>query len=277
MNIIIDLFEENGNIILFTVWQDRGVPKNHYIQWRGVITAIPTAWRLLLKQGFKRDKFKKQGFMVSEDDKVLEITILNTKACYNIFVDRIREKPTSQIKHSVDFEVNDDEWENMYNLPFKCCKDTKLQMFQYKINLNCCMTNSRLYKMRIVESSLCNLCHSGIETLKHLYCECEVSKTLWLDFAQWWENHMNQNFVRDPKSIMFGIEPDNPNLLLNLCIIIIKRVIYLCRFKGVRPHMNHFKSILKINFYAEKNIAIENNTMYKFLEKWNHINEEMIC
>ena len=203
-------------------------------------------------------------------------TSLSTKSCYNIWINRINEKPTSQIKYEVDFGIEDEDWEDIYTLPFKCCKDTKLQMFQYKINLNCCMTNNRLYKMKIVESSLCNLCHSYIETPKHLFCECEVSKSLWLDFAGWWENLMDQKFIMNPKVIMFGIEPDNPKLLLNLCIIIIKRVIYLCRFRKLSPHMNHFKSILKTNFLAEKNTAVGNNTMHRFIEKWENINEDVI-
>lgn len=138
------------------------------------------------------------------------------------------------------------------------------------------MTNNRLYKMKIVSSSLCNLCHSSIETPRHLFCECEVAKSLWLDFAFWWENLTNHKFVRNPKTIMFGTNTDNSNLLLNLCIIIIKRVIYLCRFKNLKPHLNYFKAIVRTNFHAEKNFAVENNTMHSFIDKWENVDEEAL-
>ena len=40
-------------------------------------------------------------------------------------------------------------------LPFMCCRDVKMQIFQYKINMRCLMTNNRLYRMNIVNDNLC--------------------------------------------------------------------------------------------------------------------------
>ena len=210
-----------------------------------------------------------------EDDSVLNICSLTTKLCCQIFIHRIYQKPTCQAKFSDDFDIDVDMWKDIYALPFRCCKDVKIQIFQYKINLNCCMTNSRLYKMRIVDSSLCNLCHSYPETVIHLFCECEVAKHIWFDFISWWDNVMGNKITLSSKHIMFGYIADNLDLdlLLNLCILIVKRVIYICRLKNQRPHLNHFKQILKTNLLAEKNIAVKNNTMHAFMDKWRNIED----
>ena len=42
-----------------------------------------------------------------------------------------------------------------------------------------------------------------------------------------------------------------------------------------KPIVDLFRYILKINFLAEKNISTQNNTLYKFCEKWKNIVEDL--
>ena len=49
--------------------------------------------------------------------------------------------------------IYDDEWKHIYTLPFVCSGEIKTQMFQYKINMKCLMTNSKLFKMNIVRDN----------------------------------------------------------------------------------------------------------------------------
>ena len=152
MKLISDLYYENGNVIQFDCWIQRGVSKKHFMLWRSIIGAIPLLWKQVLKQGFERESCVKKGFVVDDDN---DIDTMSTKDIYQIFMQRLQEIPSSQKKHHEIFDIDEDLWKYIYTLPYLCTKEVKMQIFQYKILMRCLMTNSRLYKMNIVNDNLC--------------------------------------------------------------------------------------------------------------------------
>ena len=70
------------------------------------------------------------------------------------------------------------QWQPIFSLVFKITFHTKLQAFQFKFLHGCIIyTNSRLFKIKLVDSPICSFCHNAEETLVHLFCECPVSKS----------------------------------------------------------------------------------------------------
>ena len=47
-------------------------------------------------------------------------------------------------------------------------------------------TNSRLFKIKLVDSLICSFCHNAEETLVQLFCECPVSKSSWNAICSWY-------------------------------------------------------------------------------------------
>ena len=43
-----DLYE-NGNLINFDIWKERGLTENDHLLWAGIVSAIPRSWKLLLQ------------------------------------------------------------------------------------------------------------------------------------------------------------------------------------------------------------------------------------
>jgi hypothetical protein len=70
----------------------------------------------------------------------------------------------------------------LYQLPFKSIFSTKLQPFQYKLNLRILYTNSMLMKCGLSETELCSYCFETKESLIHLFYECRFVRSLWLQF-----------------------------------------------------------------------------------------------
>ena len=71
--------------------------------------------------------------------------------------------------------------------------------------------------------------------MKHLLFECDKVKHVWTDFQKWWKQVTGNKINLNYKSIVFGVNPQNSDLLLNLCIIIIiKRMIYICKFSTIQ-------------------------------------------
>ena len=60
----------------------------------------------------------------------------------------------------------------LYSLAFKVSKNTKLSMFQFKINHSIIYTRVTLFRAKIVENDKCQACGSK-QTLVHLLVECQ--------------------------------------------------------------------------------------------------------
>ena len=61
---------------------------------------------------------------------------------------------------------------------------------------------------------------------KHFFLEYNNVTHIWIHFQIWWKEITGNEIILDYKSIVFGVNEHNPDLLLDLCIIIIKRMIY---------------------------------------------------
>ena len=248
------------------------------LYWRGIIATIPTHWKQNLKHGFIRNMQFAKGFMIqSEDDTSaddtsapININIMSTKMIYQIFIHRFGETPTSQKKYSDEFGILDEEWDGIYSLPFKVSIDVRTRIFQYKINLNCLMTNSKLFKMRIISNDECSFCNSHQETMGHVFFDCIYTQHFWTSFIHWWMEISQNEIYLDNQRIIFGIDTRNPDTLLNLCVVLAKKVIYDSRFKNQKPNMTPFLKTIKFNYMFEKQIAIDANNLQKFKDKWNN-------
>ena len=116
------------------------------------------------------------------------------------------------------------------------------------------MTNNRFYRMNIVNDNLFSLCKHDVETMNHL---------LGQNFQKWWKQVTGNKINLNYKSIVFGVNPQNPDMLLNL-IIIIKRMIYICKFSTIQvPSMMYFKKLLNFNYDLEKQISVTSKTHYQ--------------
>jgi hypothetical protein len=72
-------------------------------------------------------------------------------------------------------------WNGTYRLPFNITKDSNLQWFQYKVNHMILATNYLLHKMKINDVNTCSFCNNHIETIKHLFWDCQLSSSFWED------------------------------------------------------------------------------------------------
>ena len=83
-----------------------------------------------------------------------------------------------------DLNITEEEnWDIIYQLPFKSILSTKLQSFQYKLSLRILYTNSMLLKYGLSETELCSFCFETKESLIHLLYECRFVRSLWLQLT----------------------------------------------------------------------------------------------
>ena len=76
-------------------------------------------------------------------------------------------------------------WNKIFTLSKQCNQNVWMQMFQYKILHRILGTNKKLFQYKIIDSPLCSYCGIEEETIQHLFCECDLAKSIWQDITGW--------------------------------------------------------------------------------------------
>jgi hypothetical protein len=180
--------------------------------------------------------------------------------------------PTSQTKWNRDLALENDItnlsfWKKVYKLPFIITLDTNLRYFQHKILKRILPTNKLLTLIKIKDNDVCTFCESHVETLLHLFVNCDCITQLWEELRQWLVScgylHIQ---ILERQDIVLG----NPkeDIIFNFTLLITKLVIYRSKLSGRRPTLAAVKAYLKYIMEIEKYIAMTNNAMDKFYGKW---------
>ena len=108
---------------------------------------------------------------------ILDASRLNCKQISDILRNDTNHIPTGQVHwNSLFTDLSfTNRWFNVYKSP-KCLFDADID---FKIMHNILFTNEKLFKFNMVDSSLCTLCKTSIETINHLFIECPIIVDLW--------------------------------------------------------------------------------------------------
>lgn len=115
----------------------------------------------------------------------------------SLFFLRMFRPPVAQAKFNCEFDILNGDWNKIYSLPFRSCKEVKTNIFQYGNYMDCLMTNVRLFKMKLVEDESCSFCSNYPETMRHVLYDCEQVKQVLILFENRWESliHVRLNLL----------------------------------------------------------------------------------
>ena len=122
--------------------------------------------------------FNPQDYNLVLNSAKVSLSEMDTKTFYEAHMSDLRETPTAQLRYNEMFHDSELVWNKIYSLPFQVALDTYTRDFQYKILNRILFTNSKLFKLKLVESPLCSFCDKKEETLEHLLVALnEMGKT----------------------------------------------------------------------------------------------------
>ena len=175
---------------------------------------------------------------------------------------------TSHGKWSSHFENETLKWDTIYLNTHTSTIDSKLKNFQYKYLFRIIPTNKRLFLQNIVNSNLCDFCSSDIESIRHLFWECNHVQVFWNNL----HNFINSTYIRMNitfQTISFGFceETDEVNIK-NYIVFYAKYFIFLNKCHKTIPSCDLFKIYLRKRIEIEKEIALMNDQLQKFEMKW---------
>ena len=201
-----------------------------------IVSIVRKKWEGTFNQTLVQMFLEKMDYEQNQSEHLaVEIQKLKTR---NIYVDLVRDfihRPVCEPLFSTQYGIQEEEWPQMYLLPFQCTIEVKLRVFQFKILHNILYTNERLFKMKQVATKCCTFCETSVETPVHLFYDCKVAEDLRRAFVA--KIGVNLSVTYEDltrKRIMFGFIKDwkGPHkILLNHLILLLKRYIYIQRCK----------------------------------------------
>jgi hypothetical protein len=88
------------------------------------------------------------------------------------------------------------QWQNIYENVFVYCKDNILQNFQFNFLHRNIATNKLFLQCKLTESSLCDFCCMYVESIEHLFWDCQTVQIFWNNLFKW-QNKIAINFTYD--------------------------------------------------------------------------------
>ena len=201
------------------------------------------------------------------------MSLAHFRSCH--FYNKLTEKvvPTAVAKWE-SYGIQPRSWQNIFEIPYKCTKSTRLQSLHYRIVNRYIPTRKYLSTRGIVGSPLCPKCPE-VEDMKHFFFECSDVKPVWEKILRQLKEkfHLTTELCSF-QSVILGYPSAPP--VVNLILLLIKQYI-VTRKIGMtdRPsqmQIENIKAIIVSQAQAEWQIAKKHKKMEKHNKKW-----ELIC
>lgn len=242
-----------------------------YLTYYGIISAIPTEWRNILKKNLPSplsEKWLDQFNLLCSKGKPI-------KVIYSHFRDsKAKDNSTLILLWQNDLRTNIDKkkFGKLFINLKKITTSTKLRYFQYKILVRALTLNLHVSKWNPEISALCTFCDSSYETTIHFFVECTYVKKLWSAVIKWLNYHNQIKVSFSPMNIVFNNYSGPHCELVNMYILITKFYIYRARVQKSKLNFSHLIAEIFKNQNIERTIARLLGKQRYFSYKWNDYN-----
>ena len=143
-----------------------------------------------------------------------------------------------------------------------------MQWFQYRLIHRIIPVGSYLKKIQIKPTDTCTLCKETVETIVHLFFECEKATYLWNELHRRILDviHVDVNFTL--KTVLFGERSYTCNKPINIILLATKQYLYICSKKEKNPNIMELLFVLHQKYEVEKLVAYKNLNSRTFTKTW---------
>jgi hypothetical protein len=263
LNYVKDLLNEDGHVLGYLEFQNRFNCKVNFVDFYSLMHCLRPEWRHRDMNLVKTES--KMKLCVAKISKTKKVC----KMVYSNMMEEFECPSTNELKwQNIGMNINQEEWKDLYKIPFIVTIETKLQSFQYQIIKRCLVTNKYLFMCKIKDSDLCYFCNQKVETIEHLFFDCPIVKKIWFEICNIMPKELNFRKYVTRKAILLGITIGNYKTLLNQLLIICKRYIYVTKCLGKSLHIQGYLRDVKMHYAMECEIAKKNQVEHKLI-KWN--------
>ena len=164
-------------------------------------------------------------------------------------------------------------WNNSRRLCANINFDNKLKWIQFQILRNSLQTNYIVSHFKPNVPKHCQYCSERDELVSHLFWSCQIIQTFLNDVIAYFAT-INFDYTPSKTQMLFGFHDLPFSHPKNYISLIIKRYIWVTKFKTCQLNINGFKGLLKTYVVDLKYIFEMKKEAAKFIE-WNTINEAL--
>ena len=243
-----DIINEEGRIMTHREFCRTYNVAADFLTYNAVMYAIPNEWKQIAS-----NYGKKVPEAIPEHVTRIQNIKKASKFAYEILRKHIATRNIkSEEKWAVKININAEEgfWNNAYLMAKSCTAEVKLRIFQHKILTRILATNKFLFRCNLIETQLCTFCGIYTETIEHLFYECNITRSIWLQLKDWLFT-FGIDLELDPAIIVFGRHPLSRNRLINHLILITKYNVYRCKLQLKEPNFALLKQDIKFYYRIE--------------------------
>ncbi len=289
IKIINDLLDETGNFLGQNELETRYNIKCNFIDHLRIRQSIPRTWRnKLLSKTPEDDNYNTQTssiyIMLNHNKQTLKkIDFLSSKTqdLYWSLINNTTKKSPNCIQRWNEFYLtNSESWSYIFQAPFRSCRETYLQSFQYRIIHRIFPCNNWLFNLKIQNSNLCsyNYCNDNeVDTIQHHLVNCTPVKSFWNQFVFWWNNlNFSKLYPLVEENIVLGFPISNDeDIILNFCLILGKYYIYITKKCQQDIFFLNFLIMLKEKLVIEEGVNLMKGTIDTFYMVWGYLFESV--
>ena len=159
---------------------------------------------------------------------------------------------------------------DVFKVCFKTTTDSTAQWLQYRIIHRILPVNHYLKKINLISSDSCAFCKQAVETIQHVFIDCEKVLSLWSNFSLHIYIKTKERIGFNLQNVLFGVFPlTKKNKVINFLILYTKQYIFSTLKQNKLPNIYGLLSHLKFKFSIEKYIAIQNKDVCRFEKSWS--------
>ena len=253
-----DLLFSLDNVRSFEYLKNAGLDSN-FLTWSALRLSVPKD-RLF---SFPPVEFDPMTFKYNNTE--FNTHSAKSKQFYSLMIANKAKYPNRFETLKADLKISD-PLQEVFSIPYNAADETYVWSFQYKLLNNILFTNTKLFKIGLIESEKCSFCEIYKEDLYHLFYDCSYARTFWNRFCNWWSNIRSENLGLSLKDVIVGIL--NRNDLLNYLIILGKLCIWECRRNKAIPKFDLFLHKVEAKKENERFIALRNKKLQDFRKRW---------
>ena len=151
---------------------------------------------------------------------------MSSQLFYWALMEKIIKTPACIAKWQSALELEDINWKHTFLNPFKICRESMLQSFQFKLLHRIVPCNHWLNTMKIKDSPNCTFCNID-DNLIHYFAVCKRVQTFWISFEKWWIKIYGDLGKLDIKTVIFGAPSWSYKAdVFNYCLILAKLYVH---------------------------------------------------
>ena len=264
-----DIVGARGEIMSYHAFKQKFPEcRTNFLRYFGITCALPTQWKLWLTQmsgAPVRVNERNAEACLKKGDKVIPISRFATRDFYK-FTKRV-VTPTAVQRWEYQ-GIHPQSWPEVFYIPYKCTKSTKLQAFQYQIIHRYIPTRKFLHIRGVVDSPTCLYCDCN-DSMVHYFYACRAVRTFWIKVFDYINSHIRPYHVLyDVKNVLFGVLDGSP--IVNLMLLLGKHYLYGCKLKEKAMVFDKYIAYVKNVYETEKCAALRCEKMTaNVTAKWN--------